>query len=53
MASGEAGAIQGVRTQEDVGALLSQRENLQQVVDTLELQNRHLEPLLAASNLSG
>nr|PZN60293.1 MAG: hypothetical protein DIU62_14760 [Pseudomonadota bacterium] len=43
----------GVRTQEDVGALLSQRENLQQVVDTLELQNRHLEPLLAASNLSG
>jgi hypothetical protein len=41
----------GVNTPEDVAALLGQRESVQRVLDALQLQNRHLEPLLAASNL--
>ena len=43
---------EGVRTAEDVGAILSQRDNVRQVLETLELQNTYLEPLLAASDLN-
>jgi hypothetical protein len=42
----------GVRTTDDVGAVLSQRDNVRQVLETLELQNTHLEPLLSASDLN-
>jgi hypothetical protein len=41
-----------VKTQDDVGALLRQREHLQRLLEFLNLQNRHLEPLLAASDVS-
>lgn len=41
----------GVQSLDDVAALLTQRENLCKVIEVLRLQNRHLEPLITASNL--